>query len=89
MIGIERYLNLSFERRALPGLKARYNGPKKLKSSGKAVGSKKKRSKSATAKSKTRQRNQKNRGKPQAQTTGKSQTTNDGFAPLMKKKPAN
>ena len=88
MISIERYLNLSFERRTLPGLKARYNGPKKLKSSGKAAGSKKKRSKSATAKSKTRQRNQKNRAnhRPDA---GKSQTTNDGFAPLMKKKPAN
>jgi superfamily II DNA/RNA helicase len=87
MVGIERYLNLSFERRALPGLKARYNGPKKLKSSGKAAGSKKKRSKSATLKNKTRQRNQKNRGKPKAQAGAQPQTTNDGFAPLMKKKP--
>ena len=84
MVSIERYLKLSFERRNLPGLKARYNGPKKLKTSGKAAGSKKKRGKSAADKSKTRQRNKKNRGKPTA--GDKPQTTNDGFAPLMKKK---
>ena len=41
MISIERYLKLEFERRTLPGLKARYAGPKKVKSSGKAAGSKK------------------------------------------------
>jgi superfamily II DNA/RNA helicase len=87
MVSIERYLKLSFERRSLPGLKAKYNGPKKLKSSGKAAGSKKKRSKSAPDKSKTRQRNQKNRGKPQAKPGGKPRPANDGFAPLMKKKP--
>ena len=89
MSGIERYLNLTFERRSLPGLKAKYNGPKKLKSSGKAAGSKKKRSKTAPDKSKTRQRNQKNRGKPQAKTGDNSQGqgANDGFSPLMKKRP--
>ncbi|MDX1735336.1 MAG: hypothetical protein R3228_13270, partial [Halioglobus sp.] len=41
-ISIQRYLGLEFERRALQGLKARYNGPKKQKSSGKAAGPKKK-----------------------------------------------
>ena len=87
MVSIERYLKLSFERRTLAGLKARYNGPKKQKSSGKATGSKKKRSKSAPDKSKTRQRNQKSRGKPRAKEAGKPQTANDGFAPLLKKKP--
>jgi ATP-dependent RNA helicase SrmB len=86
MVSIERYLKVSFERRSLPGLKARYSGPKKLKSSGKAVGSKKKRGSSATAKSKTRQRNQKNRGKPAAKTSPESTLANDGFAPLMKKR---
>ena len=86
MVSIERYLKVSFERRSLPGLKARYSGPKKLKSSGKAAGSKKKRSSSTTAKSKSRQRNQKNRGKPAAKTAPKSTPVNDGFAPLMKKK---
>jgi len=82
MISVQRYLKLEFERRTLPGLKARYNGPKKTKSSGKAAGTKKKRSKSAPAKQKTRQRNQKSRGKPR----DKANTTNDGFAPLMKRK---
>lgn len=84
MISIERYLKLRFERRSLPGLKARYNGPKKQKSSGKAAGSKKKSPKSAEAKSKSRQRNRKNVGKPATASKGSAQ--NDGFAPLMKKK---
>lgn len=84
MISIERYLKLSFERRSLPGLKARYNGPKKQKASGKAAGSKKKSPKSAQAKSKSRQRNRKSVGKPA--TKNKSSAQNDGFAPLMKKK---
>jgi len=85
MVGIERYLGLQFERRSLPGLKARYNGPKKLKSSGKAAGPKKKPGKTAE-KSKTRVRNRKAVGKrrqPSGATAG-----NDGFAPLTKKKPA-
>ncbi|HEY6130517.1 MAG TPA: DEAD/DEAH box helicase [Halioglobus sp.] len=84
MVSIERYLALHFERRALPGLKAKYNGPKKLKSSGKAAGSKKKPGKSATEKSKSRVRNKKAVGKRRATTTG---VVNDGFAPLKKKKP--
>ena len=62
MIAIERYLKLKLERRSLPGLKARYNGPKKQKTSGKAAGSKKKRGKAAEQKSKTRQRNRKKQG---------------------------
>jgi len=83
---IERYLRLDFEPRSLPGLKARYSGPKKLKASGKAAGSKKKKPRSAEAKSKTRKRHQKNRGKPVRD--GKTDGQNDGFSPLMKKKPA-
>ena len=87
MISIERYLKLEFERRSLPGLKARYAGPKKVKSSGKAAGSKKKRSKSAAEKSKTRKRNQKNQGKRRPGKDDSPGQSNDGFAPLMKKKP--
>jgi len=83
MVSIERYAKLSFERRTLPGLKAKFNGPKKQKTSGKAAGSKKKRSGSPAAKSKSRKRNQKNQGKPR---TPQKNPTNDGFAPLMKKK---
>jgi superfamily II DNA/RNA helicase len=88
MISIERYLKLSFERRSVPGLKARFNGPKSQKSSGKAAGSKKKKPKPAAAKSKSRQRNQKNIGKPAARARPAAAAPNDGFAPLMKKKPA-
>jgi ATP-dependent RNA helicase SrmB len=86
MISIERYLKLDFERRKLPGLAARYNGPKKQKASGKAAGSKKKTPKSAEKKSKSRQRNRKNVGKPAAKARSSSNVENDGFAPLMKKK---
>ena len=86
-VSIERYLKLDFERRNLPGLKARYSGPKKQKASGKAAGSKKKIPKSAEKKSKSRQRNRKNVGKPTAKNKSSSNVENDGFAPLMKKKP--
>lgn len=87
MISIQRYLKLEFQRRTLPGLKARFNGPKKQKASGKAAGGKKKKGeKAAAAKSKSRQRNQKNRGKPAAR-DAEPASRNDGFAPLMKKKP--
>ena len=87
MVSIERYLALRFERRSLQGLKAKYNGPKKLKSSGKAAGSKKKTAKSPTDKSKTRSRNQKNVGKRREKSSAEPAVVNDGFAPLKKKKP--
>lgn len=86
MISIERYLGLLFERRTLAGLKARYNGPRKQKSSGKAAGSKKKRAKSPAEKKRSRQRNQKKRGKRKSSDNDNPETSNDGFAPLMKKK---
>lgn len=85
MVSIERYLALRFERRTLPGLKAKYNGPKKLKSSGKAAGSKKKTEKSTADKKKTRARNQKNVGKRRTKSTTGPAEANDGFAPLKKK----
>ena len=84
-VGIQRYLKLDFEQRTLPGLRARYKGPKKQKSSGKAVGAGKKRSASTAGKRRTRHRHQKNRGKPHRATGGEN-TGNDGFAPLLKKK---
>lgn len=87
MISIQRYLNTEFEKRTLPGLKARFNGPKKTKSSGKAAGPKKKKGKKAEDKSRSRKRNQKDTGKRRAPTK-KGASGNDGFAPLMKKKPA-
>jgi ATP-dependent RNA helicase SrmB len=42
---IQRYLNTSFEQTKIPGLEGNYKGPKKLKSSGKAAGTKKKKTK--------------------------------------------
>jgi len=44
--GIQKFLSASFEKRKIPGLEGSYKGPKKLKSSGKAAGTKKKKSKS-------------------------------------------
>jgi ATP-dependent RNA helicase SrmB len=88
-ISIERYLTISFERRTLPGLKARYNGPKKVKSSGKAAGSKKKKpSKTPADKAKTRARNKKNLGKRRIGTSEEKSVSSDGFAPLKKKPPS-
>jgi hypothetical protein len=87
MVGIERYLALRFERRTLTGLKAKYSGPKKVKSSGKASGVKKKKEKPTTEKSKTRTRNQKNIGKRRAKATDAPAVVNDGYTPLKKKKP--
>lgn len=82
MVSIQRYLQLEFEKRNLAGLKARYSGPKKVKTSGKAAGSKKKRTRPAAEKNRTRARNKKNTGKPSAA----KPLSGDGFAPLMKKK---
>ena len=42
MSSIERYLKFRFESRVVKGLKADYSGPKKVKKSGKAAGTKKK-----------------------------------------------
>lgn len=42
MSSVERYLKQSFERRQIKELSGSYSGPKKVKSSGKAVGAKKK-----------------------------------------------
>jgi superfamily II DNA/RNA helicase len=41
MSSIERYLKIRFEKRVLKGLKAQYCGPRKIKNSGKAAGTKK------------------------------------------------
>ncbi len=56
MAGIERFLKQSFKRRKIEGLTGNYTGPKKLKSSGKAAGSKKKKLKKKADKVKGRVR---------------------------------
>lgn len=91
MIAIQRYLKISFETRSLPGLKAKYSGPKQQKSSGKAAGTRKKpdgaaagrkRSRDPQAKRRSRHRNRRAAGKPRRDGPGKG---NDGFAPLTRK----
>jgi len=49
MSSIERYLKLRFENRKVPGLTASYRGWKKVKKSGKATGSKKRKTNKKTA----------------------------------------
>lgn len=63
MSSIERFLKQKFERRKISELEGHYKGPKKLKSSGKAVGTKKKKAKKKAEKTKARHRDKKNIGK--------------------------
>lgn len=99
MAGIERYLELQFERRRIKGLEGKYRGPKKLKSSGKAAGSKKNKDKDkdknkdkdkssrSEDKTKQRHRNRKNIGKrrtPSGKGEGSGPRT-AGLGPLKKK----
>ncbi|MCC6073864.1 DEAD/DEAH box helicase [Pseudomonas sp. GCM10022188] len=83
MSSIERYLKQSFERRVIKELQGSYQGPKKLKASGKAAGSKKKKlakKSGATAKAGS---------KPPARKGGKAPATlGDGFTAPKRKKPS-
>ena len=65
MAGIERFLKQKFIRREIKELEGKYKGPKKLKGSGKAVGSKNKSKpkKCSTEKIKIRERDKKSIGK--------------------------
>ncbi len=66
MSGIERFLQQKFIRRTINGLTGSYQGPKKLKTSGKASGSKDKKEpvkKAEVKKVKVRERDKKNIGK--------------------------
>lgn len=84
MSSVERYLKQNFERRNIKELKAAYQGPKKLKASGKAAGSKKKKQdrKGAAAKPAAKR---KLAARPKA---GPSAVVSaDGMAPLKRKKP--
>jgi superfamily II DNA/RNA helicase len=81
LASIQRYLHMRMEACSVPGLKARYKGPKKLKNSGK---------KAATGKRKQGTKQSARRtSRPGRPATGKTSARpgpdNDGFAPLMKK----
>jgi len=95
MVGIERYLNLKFERRKVNGLEGSFKGPKKLKASGKAAGSKKKKS-GKIAPGKTSKGKQSSKARAASKKAGNkarntadtnkspAKKTNDGFGPLRK-----
>lgn len=88
MAAIERYTETAFERRIIKSLKAKFTGPKKLKSNGKAAGKKKK--VKEQDKSASRHRNTKNKGKRKNKgdgAKGGQLPANDGLSPLMKKTP--
>ncbi len=78
LTGTERYLGLTMQRRSLPGLKARYNGPPATadEASGKKRGS-------GTP---TRDKPPRN-ARQKANKGGSRNTSNDGLGPLKKKKP--
>ncbi|MCJ1887788.1 DEAD/DEAH box helicase [Pseudomonas sp. LA21] len=85
MSSIERYLKLRFELRTIKELKGTYKGPKKVKASGKAAGTKKKKDDAKKGGSKASAK-KKPAAKPKA---GPSKVVSqDGLAPLKRKKPA-
>jgi len=83
MAGIERYLKTKFEMRTIKGLEGSYLGPKKVKTSGKAAGSKKKKidKKLATKSGKKAPRDKKKVKKRSAPVI-----IDDGMAPFTRKK---
>ena len=76
MSSIERYLKIRFSKRKIDGLEAGYKGPKKLKKSGKAAGSKLKKKKKNTAKGKTTKQASKSKTKSRS---------NQGLSPPKKR----
>lgn len=81
MSSIERYLKQTFVRRNIKELKASYQGPKKVKASGKAAGVKKKKTvDKGTAKKPAAKKPARKRASPSALVSA------DGLAPLKRKK---
>src|SRR5690606_2739519 len=83
MSSIERYLKQRFERRVIKELKGSYQGPKNVKASGKAAGSKKKKADKKDAKGKPaakRKSAPRPAGKP-------ALVSDDGLAPLKRRLP--
>ncbi len=88
--GIQRYLQVQFERRVIKGLEGGYKGPKNVKSSGKAASSKKKKKPATTGrnrpKNKAAAKAGKNAGKRKAPARKQGQGVDTGFEPLRRKK---
>lgn len=87
MSSIERYLKIRLQPRRVKGLEAKYTGPKKLKSSGKAAGSKKKKLASKnTANRKAQTKKPKAGPRPsRPKANSASGSDNDGFSPMKRK----
>ena len=83
MVRIENFIHTQFEPLKVAGLQARFKGPKKIKSSGKVAGTKKKKLDKKAGKSKNRLRDKKNIGKPKTKT---KIDLGDGMAPAPIKK---
>lgn len=81
MSSVERYLKQSFERRVIKEHKGTYQGPKNVKSSGKAAGRKKKK----TVAKKGAARAQKKTAKRRRNTKGTLVVSSDGHAPLRRR----
>ena len=86
MSSIERYLKQRFEKRSIKELKGSYQGPKNLKASGKAAGTKKKKTDAKPLKKASKKPAAKSSAKRPA---GKPKTdalvSQDGLAPLKRK----
>ncbi len=80
MSSVERYLKQTFERRVIKELKGVYQGPKNVKASGKAAGTKKKKVANKKDAAKVVKKTPKRRPN-----TGPSLVSSDGHAPLRKK----
>ncbi len=84
MSSIERYLKIRLTTRKLQGIESNYTGPKKLKSSGKAVGPKKPKSTRTKAGKKVAAAKKiKNKAAPERKAA--ISTSGDGSAPLKRK----
>ena len=93
---IERYLQVEMDVIVNKALAGKYKGPKKVKSNGKAVGSKSKKSKNSSAKNgpkKNAKKGQSSNKKTGKQTSGgglrKPKVIGDGSAPFKPKKKVN
>ena len=82
MSSIQRYLKQDFQQRVIKGLKASYQGRKKVKSSGKAVGVKKK-AKTSSSKNAVKKKSPAPRKAPNKSPA--KVISDDGFAPLRKR----
>lgn len=80
LASVQRYLGMGFERIEIPGLKSSYQGPAKVRNSGKAYGKKKtKKDKLKSASKKKPAKTGPRRSRPESE--------RDGLTPLKRKKP--